>query len=158
MTTFYTSGLGRPGRVRFGSDKRAFTFIEIMMVVLIIGMLAAVVMPVMTGKAEKARIAKAKADMTSFATALGMYEMTLGEFPTTDQGLDALVRRPADIPPDKWEKTIPSIPKDPWDSPYVYRFPGEDGRDYELFSLGHDRKEGSEDDVLLQPRDEGSGM
>lgn len=154
MTLFQKSGFGMPRRVRRSCGKRAFTFIEIMMVVLIIGMLAAIVMPRMAHQAEKARIAKAKAEMTGFATALNLYEMDLGEFPTTDQGLDALVHRPSDVDESKWEKRLDSVPKDPWGSAYIYRCPGENGDDYDLFSAGHDKKEGTDDDISVRNREE----
>lgn len=154
MTWFCTSGSGLPGRVRRGCGKRAFTFIEIMMVVLIIGMLAAIVMPNIVQKKSKSEIAAAKMQIRLIETSLNSYLMVSGDFPTTEQGLDALVHKPADVPDDKWEKQQDSIPKDPWRNPYIYRCPGENGRDFDIFSTGKDGKEGTEDDIYLQPRDE----
>ena len=157
MTWFPPYGLGPSGRVRRGCSKRAFTFIEIMMVVLIIGMLAAIVGPNLTNKAEKARIKAARIQIQSFETGLSGYEMLLGDFPSTDDGLKALVVKPTDAPDDKWERQMKSIPPDPWGRAYVYRCPGEDGADYDLFAMGKDGKEGTDDDVYLVPRETAGG-
>jgi general secretion pathway protein G len=67
--------------------------------------------------------------------------------PTTDQGLEALVRRPSDLPEDQWEQKMEELPKDAWGEAFIYRCPGEGEREYDLFSKGKDRKEGTEDDV-----------
>jgi general secretion pathway protein G len=154
MMWFRTFGSGLPRRVRRGCGKRAFTFIEIMMVVLIIGMLAAIVGPSMVHRAETARIKTAKIQMKTFQTALTGYEMLLGDYPNSEMGLDALVHRPPDVAEDKWEKQMDSIPLDPWRNPYVYRCPGENGNDYDVFSTGKDGKEGTEDDIWLHPPEE----
>lgn len=124
-----------------------FSFLEIMMVVMIIGILVAVVGPKLVGKTKRAQIAAAKDQIKSFETALQMYEMEVGEFPTTEQGLDALVNKPSSVSKDAWSQAIKEIPDDPWKQPYIYRRPGEHGGEYDLVSKGPDTKEGTEDDV-----------
>lgn len=153
MTWFPPQGSGRLGRLRRGCNNRAFTFIEIMMVVLIIGMLAAIVMPYTMGKADKARIKSTKVGLQAIETALAGYEMNVGEVPSTEQGVKALVERPSDVPEDKWERQLKSFPLDAWGRPFVYRCPGENGADYDLFSMGKDGKEGTPDDIYQAERD-----
>ncbi|MCD6384733.1 type II secretion system major pseudopilin GspG [Candidatus Sumerlaeota bacterium] len=127
---------------------RGFTFLEIMFVVAIIGILLSIAIPRFTGKAQRAKIRAAKFQIAQFKTVLGAYEMDVGSFPTTAQGLKALVERPPDVPEEDWHgKYIDSIPKDPWHQEYIYRSPGEHNPDYDLFSKGPDRQEGTEDDI-----------
>jgi general secretion pathway protein G len=134
---------------------RGFTFIEIMLVVLIIGILMAVVVPNMVGKTNKARITVCKQSMQAIKTALSNYELKAGSYPTTEQGLASLVKRPSDVSEDDWDGPyLEDAPKDPWGSEFVYRAPGENNRDYDLFSKGKDRQEGSDDDVTLRPKEE----
>lgn len=124
------------------SDVKAFTLIEILLVVLIIGMLAAMVLPRLSGRSEQAKVAAAKTDVTvNIPTALKLYELDNGFFPSTDQGLMALVRKASDYPvPDNWNGPyIERIPLDPWRRPYVYQSPGKyRPHDYDLYSRGKD--------------------
>jgi general secretion pathway protein G len=129
------------------NGQQGFSFLEIMMVVMIIGILVAVVGPKILGRTDKARIQATKLQLKNLRTALNDFEMTVGSLPTTDQGLEALVRRPSDVPEDQWEQKMEELPKDAWGEAFVYRCPGEGDREYDLFSKGKDRKEGSEDDV-----------
>lgn len=120
-----------------------------MLVVLIIGILMAVVVPNMVGKAKKARIAVAKRSIDSYETALQAFEMRADRFPTSDEGLEALTKRPGDLTEDQWDGPyVKEVLKDPWSEEFIYRQPGqEEGADYDLFSKGPDRQEGTADDV-----------
>lgn len=129
-----------------------FTLIEIMLVVIIIATLAALIVPRFVGRSEEAKKAAARADIdANLSNALDLYEMDNGAYPTTDQGLAALVAQPMAPPlPKNWKgpylkkKTF----KDPWGNPYQYRCPGVHGVDYDLFSLGPDGTEGGGDDIV----------
>ncbi len=123
-----------------------FTLIEILLVVAIIGALAAMVVPRLTGRAEKAKAATAKADIrANIATALKMYEIDMGVFPTTEDGLAVLQKPPADA--SSWSGPyIERVPIDPWGRPYQYKSPGtKNSNGYDLFSLGHDGVESGDD-------------
>lgn len=144
------------GRKRFLQNRGqgGFSFLEIMMVVMIIGILVAVVGPKILGKTDKARVQATKLQLKNLKTALNDFEMTVGSLPTTDQGLEALVHRPSDIAEDQWEQKMDEMPKDAWNEPFVYRCPGEGEREYDLFSKGKDKKEGTEDDISAFKDDE----
>jgi general secretion pathway protein G len=128
--------------------KKGFTLIEIMLVVIIIGALVAMVMPRLTGRGEQARSAAAEADIRSnIATALKLYELDNGNFPTTEEGLGALLTKPSSAA--TWNgPNLEKKPIDPWGREYKYKSPGEHRpADYDLFSLGKDGVEGTADDV-----------
>jgi len=136
-----------PGRKRRDAG---FTLIEIMLVVIIIGVIAALVAPSLVGKAEKSRQTAAKADVRGgLATALGLYEQDTGSYPTTAEGLDALIKAPDGVT--NWKGpylTTSEIPADPWGRPYVYTCPGvHNTNGYDLVSYGKDGKDGGGDDV-----------
>ncbi len=122
-----------------------FTLIEIMVVVVILGVLAALVAPNILGRTGDARITAAKADINSIGNALALYKLDNHSFPSTDQGLEALVSKPAGYPepanynPDGYLK---AVPKDPWGNDYRYLSGGQG--QYELYSLGADKREGGE--------------
>ncbi|MFC1755482.1 type II secretion system major pseudopilin GspG [Thermoproteota archaeon] len=133
-------------------NRRAFTLIELMLVVIIIGVLAALVVPRLAGRSEQARQAAAQADIeANIATALDLYELDNGQYPTAEQGLAALISKPSSIPvPLNWNGPyLKKEPKDPWTRPYVYKCPGEHNTgDYDLSSWGKDGIEGGGDDVF----------
>src|ERR1700758_3863204 len=115
---------------------RGFTLIEIMVVVVIIGLLAAVIIPNVVENVDKAKIAKAKEDIQSLETALTMYYMDNSKYPTNEQGLAALVTQPTDPTIRNWKPGgyIERISKDPWTNDYQYVFPGAHGKPYDLCS------------------------
>ena len=123
-----------------------FTLIEIMVVVVIIGLLAAFILPNVMGNVEKAQIAKVKGDIQGLETALTMYKLDNYKYPSTDLGLLALVQRPNDPTVRNWREGgyIKRISKDPWGNPYQYVFPGTHGQEYDLYSWGADSQEGGE--------------
>jgi general secretion pathway protein G len=127
------------------SAVRAFTLIELLLVMVILAILAAVVVPKFTGRTEDARIKAAKGEISGIKTALDTFEVDNGRYPSTDEGLNALVTRPGDLP--NWKQGLPKLPVDPWMHPYIYRNPGSNGQSYDLFSAGPDGQEGGADDV-----------
>jgi general secretion pathway protein G len=137
-------------RTRVLADTGGFTLIEIMVVIIILGLLATLVIPNITGYTEKAKREKARADIASLEGALELFRADNGFFPVTEQGLDALVIKPATgRVPQKWMDGgyfKKGVPLDPWGNRYVYFSPGRRGDGYEIISLGADGQE-SEDDV-----------
>lgn len=129
--------------------KKGFTIIEILLVVVIIGALISMVLPRFVGRSEQAKNAVAKADINvNIATALKLYELDNGNFPTAEQGLEALLAKPKASPlPENWNGPyLERKPVDPWGRTYVYKSPGEHRPDYDLYSTGKDGHE-SEDDI-----------
>jgi len=127
------------------SRQAGFTLIEIMVVVVILGILGALIVPNVISKPEEARVAKAKADIRAIATALEFYRLDNSTYPSTEQGLEALVTQPSGYPEARrWnpEGYLPKIPIDPWGEPYLYL--SEESRQFEVYSFGADRKEGGE--------------
>ena len=126
-----------------------FTLIELMVVIIILGLLAAIVMPRIVGETDKARYGAALAQMRILEDALKRYKLDNGIFPTTDQGLEALVRRPTSgVLPRGWPEggylDKQDIPRDPWGNAYVYISPGQHSPDYDLKSFGADGVEGGD--------------
>lgn len=128
-----------------------FTLIELMMVVIIIGILAALVLPKFTGAVDKTRKTAAKVMIKSIETALENYEMGNGFYPTTEQGLAALMTKPTSAPaPQDWSGPyLSDDPIDPWGHPYQYHCPSTNNnpKGYDIWSFGPDGKDGTEDDI-----------
>ncbi len=124
-----------------------FTLIEVIVVLVILGILASIVAPNVIGNVDKSRVVKAKQDIRALESALQMYRVDNFRYPTTDQGLQALVEKPTTGQEAKnWQKGgyIPKLPKDPWLNDYQYISPGETG-DYDLYTLGADGAPGGTD-------------
>jgi general secretion pathway protein G len=128
--------------------QQGFTLIEIMVVIVILGILAAVVVPKIMSRPEEARIAKAKQDIRALETAMDLYKLDNFNYPTTEQGIEALVVLPTTPPvPKRYreEAYLKKVPMDPWQNPYQFLNPGEHGA-IDIFSLGPDQQQ-SDDDI-----------
>jgi general secretion pathway protein G len=128
------------------SPALGFTLLELLVVMVIIGLLAAYVGPRYFSQIGKSERSTAKAQIEGLAKALDTYRLDTGHYPSTEQGLNTLVTRPADEP--KWNGPYlqKAVPPDPWGRPYVYRSPGQDG-DFDLLSLAKDGQPGGEADA-----------
>lgn len=139
-------------------SQAGFSLIEIMVVLVIIGLLVSIVAPNVLDQADEARVKKVYADFNSIQVALKMYKLDNFNYPTTEQGLEALVEKPTlDPQPRNWKKSgyLPQLPIDPWGNPYQYLSPPEFGTgDYDIYTLGADGLTGGED----QNADIGSWM
>jgi general secretion pathway protein G len=130
-------------------NQKGFTLIEIMVVVIILGLLAGLVLPRILGQEEKAKVETAKVQIRSLESALDAFKLDNGFYPATDQGFDALIKKPeAGRIPNKWREggylKPARIPKDPWGKDYAYFSPGSEGREYEITSYGADNEPGGE--------------
>lgn len=125
-------------------QQTGFTLIEVMVVVVIIGILGALVVPQVMGRPDQAKVTVARGDLKAVASALEMYRLDNHVYPDTQQGLEALVTRPAQGAPN-WNREgyLRSLPVDPWGRPYLYLSPGV-GAPYQLYSLGADGRQGGE--------------
>lgn len=124
-----------------------FTLIEVMVVVVILGILAAVIVPRIMDRPDQARIIKAQQDIRTLETMLKAYRLDNYAYPSTDQGLEALVNRPSGMPePRNWKSGgyLDRLPADPWGNPYRYLQPGQHG-DFDLYSLGPDGQTSADD-------------
>jgi general secretion pathway protein G len=129
-------------------NKNGFTLIEIMVVIVILSLLAVLVAPKIIGRSDDAKVADAKVQIRNIETGLKLYKLDSGIFPSTEQGLEALVSKPASgTIPKNWKEggylESKGIPKDPWSNPYLYLSPSDHG-DYDLCSLGADGVKGGE--------------
>jgi general secretion pathway protein G len=126
-------------------NDRGFTLIELLIVMIILGLLAALVAPRMFSKIGTSKQGAAKAQISLFETALDTYRLDMGKFPTTEQGLVVLREKPDDG--DDWDGPYlaKEIPVDPWGEPFVYKFPSEHS-DYEIISYGADKQPGGDDE------------
>src|SRR3990172_9219675 len=134
------------------SSNSGFTFIEIMVVVVIIGILATLVGTAVIGRIDEANIAKAKSDISTLQGSLQLYKLDNGDYPTTEQGLDALVKAPAEEESSNtWKEggylEGGKVPLDPWRNPYQYLSPGVNNLNYDIWSMGKDGESGTEDDI-----------
>ena len=130
-------------------NDRAFTLIELMVVIVILGILAGLVLPRFMGRTEEARKTKAKLQIENLEGALKLYKLDSGNYPTTEQGLEALVQKPTTgVIPRNWREggylEKGKVPEDPWGKAYVYISPGIKNKDFDLKSLGADGEEGGE--------------
>jgi general secretion pathway protein G len=134
-------------RAQSSEFKKGFTLVELLLVVIIISVLAAMVVPRMVGRSEQAKISVAKADIEGgISLALDMFEVDNGRLPTTEEGLEVLLKNQSSLP--KWKGPyIKKLPKDPWGKSYLYKVPGTHDNDYDLYSAGPNGTEGDSDDI-----------
>jgi general secretion pathway protein G len=123
--------------------EQGFTLLEIMVVVVIIGLLVAIVAPNFMGQIDTAAINRAKADIRGIEAALNLYRLDNFRYPSTLEGLQALVTNPGEASAPNWHQQLERLPRDPWDQPYQYANPGQHGS-FDVFSYGADRQEGGE--------------
>jgi general secretion pathway protein G len=123
---------------------KGFTLIEVMVVIVILGVLAAMIVPKVMGRPDEARVVAARQDVAGIMAALKLYKLDNRRYPTTEQGLDALARKPGAAPvPENWKAYLERLPADPWGNPYQYLNPGLNG-DIDVLSYGADGKPGGE--------------
>lgn len=123
-------------------SQKGFSLIEIMVVVVILGILASIVVPKIISRPDEARVVQAKQNILAIQNALDLYKLDNGMYPSTDQGLMALVEKPTSSPtPGDWKQYLKSLPKDPWGRDYMYLNPGEHG-DVDIFTYGADGQPG----------------
>jgi general secretion pathway protein G len=136
----------RQSLARTFEDRRArgFTLLELMVVVVIIGVLAALIAPAVLDRAEQAKVTAARTDVSNLMNALKLYRLDNGRYPSAEQGLDALVNKPtAGTIPGNWKPYLDKLPADPWQHPYQYANPGVHG-EIDVFSFGADGQPGGE--------------
>ncbi|QDE32893.1 MULTISPECIES: type II secretion system major pseudopilin GspG [Shewanella] len=135
--------------MQHNNKQRGFTLLEVMVVIVILGILASMVVPNLMGNKDKADQQKAISDIVALENALDMYKLDNSIYPTTEQGLDALVQKPNSSPePRNYREGgyVKRLPQDPWRSDYLLLSPGENGK-LDIFSAGPDGQAGSEDDI-----------
>lgn len=122
---------------RGGNRQAGFTLIEVMIVVVILAILAAIVVPRVMSAPDKARYTRARSDIQGIVSALNMYKLDNYTYPTTEQGLHALVEKPTTQPePQNWHQYLSKVPKDPWGQPYKYVYPGSHGEPFDVWTDG----------------------
>ncbi|MBK3332299.1 type II secretion system major pseudopilin GspG [Persephonella atlantica] len=128
---------------------RGFTLLELLVVIVILSLLAAILIPKFTGRVEEARIKTTKVQLKEIKRALEMYRIDNGRYPTTEQGLKALVEKPTTEPlPKKWKQYLESVPKDGWGNEFIYIYPS-DKHPFELKSKGADGELETDDDISV---------
>lgn len=130
-------------RTSLRATEQGFTLLEIMVVVVIIGLLAAIVVPNFVGNIDKAAVSRAKQDIRGIETALNLYRLDNFRYPSTSDGLQALVTNPGEAAAPNWKAQLRKLPIDPWNHPYQYAYPGQHG-EFDVFSYGADGQEGGE--------------
>lgn len=141
------SGLRTPPSARYSRRRAGFTLVELLLVLVILGTLAAIVYPRLAGRSEQARITAAKTQIAAFSTALDAFEVDNGYYPKGRNGLEDLITQPRDAT--NWKGPyLKDIPKDPWGNDYIYEYPGKNNvNGYDLYSMGPDGREGGDDDI-----------
>jgi general secretion pathway protein G len=136
----------RAGRA---TAQRAFTLVELLLVLVILGILAALVLPKFTGRTEQARVTAAQTQISTFGTALDAFEVDTGSYPRGQDGLAQLVAQPSDTQNWRGPYLKSDIPLDPWGHPYIYEFPGRmNPTGYDIRSMGPDGQANTADDIV----------
>lgn len=127
-----------------GNSRSGFSLIEVMVVLVIIGLMAGLVAPRLFKRADEAKVKSTLTQIQHFKSALGLFRMDTGRFPTTEQGLEALRKKPSGV--ENWNGPYieEELPTDAWQKPFVYKAPGDEGRDFDLVSYGADARPGGE--------------
>jgi general secretion pathway protein G len=132
---------------RTDAKRRGFTLVEMLLVVTILGILAAIVLPKVVGTGDRARKQAAVTQINAFKTALDMFEVDNGHYPRGKNGLNDLVVKPNDA--NNWHQYMDNIPADPWGNKYIYDFPGRHNPSgFDLMSMGPDGRVGGDDDIV----------
>lgn len=130
-------------------NQQGFTLIEVMVVVVILALLAAIIVPKIMSRPAQARIVKAKQDILAIENAMDLYKLDNGNYPTAEQGIAALVTKPTQPPvPSDWNGYLKQIPVDPWGHPYQYTNPGKHG-EIDIFSFGPDNQASNVDSTAV---------
>jgi len=130
------------------SSRRGFTLVELLLVLVILGILAAIVVPKFGGRTEQARQTAAQTQISTFGTALNAFEVDTGSYPRGQDGLQQLLVAPPDITGWRGPYLMSDIPLDPWGHPYIYEFPGRlNPNGYDIVSMGPDGQPGTPDDI-----------
>lgn len=136
-------------RTKKRNKNTGFSLIELLLVLVILAVLASVIVPKFAGRGEEAKVTKVGVDISAIGAALDMFEIDNDRYPTTTEGLKALIDKPANA--DGWEKPYLSkmeVPKDPWGNEYSYRYPGQHNEySFDLYSAGPDGRTGTDDDI-----------
>lgn len=128
--------------------RRGFTLIELLLVLVILAVLAVVVVPKFTGRSQQAKIVAAQTDIANLEMAIDLFEIECSRYPTTEEGIQALIQQPSDLTEWRGPYLKRGVPKDPWRNLYVYECPGRHNvTSYDLYSFGPDRQEGGGDDI-----------
>lgn len=129
------------------TNQRGFTLVEVLVVIIILGLIAGLILPRITGRVDEAKVETTKIQMKAIKDALEQYKLDNGIYPSTEQGIKALVEKPSIPPlPVRWRQYLDKLPQDAWGREFLYLSPGIN-RPYELRSVGADGKEDTEDDI-----------